>query len=125
MALACGIDLIELARFETMFEGCEPAQLATVFTPDEIDYCLGKATATHSFAARFAAKEAVMKCFPKETTLKDLDFKDIEVAVDGYGAPRIVLTDTLRALLAAAEQSQLHLSLTHTAHYACAVAIAE
>ena len=53
-----------------------------------------------SLAARFAAKEACLKLFPREAALGKLGQADFAVARDNYGAPRVVCSPAAVDVLA-------------------------
>lgn len=59
MHFAVGVDIEENSRFEDKIS--DESFLKRVFTEAEIDYCLSKVKASEHFAARFCAKEAVIK----------------------------------------------------------------
>lgn len=62
MLVGTGIDVIEVNRIAASIERYGDRFLQRVFTPEEIAYCrLKRYTASESFAARFAAKEAGAK----------------------------------------------------------------
>lgn len=120
----CGIDLVEVKRFEAMLSRADDPQLRTLFTPAELEHCRAKARPAESLAARFAAKEAVLKIFPDANALKDLDFPDIEIEIDGYGAPQLKPGDRLAACMKKARIARIAISLSHAGGFACAVAVA-
>ena len=120
----CGIDLVELDRFEKMFQRTESSALREIFTTGELEHCEKKKYPLQSLAGRFAAKEAVMKLFARETSLQLIPFHHIEVCVDDYGAPFLHRSATLEELMARYQYQEINLSLTHTASYASAIAVA-
>ena len=73
-------------------------------------------------AARFAAKEAVMKSL--SVGLGAFDFADVEVVRGEGGAPALTVTGRAAGLAAARSVGGWHVSLTHTAVTAMAVALA-
>ena len=94
-----------------------------VFTPDEIAYCESsrKRSAEH-FAARFAAKEAVLKALG--TGWRDgIAWTDIEIRRDPAGVPSVHLSGQAASLAAAAGITRWLISLSHTADLAQASAI--
>lgn len=95
-----------------------------VFTPDEIAYCEAsrKRSAEH-FAARFAAKEAVLKALG--TGWRDgIAWTDIEVRRNPAGAPSIRLGGEARRLAEARGITGWLLSISHTSSLAQASVIA-
>ena len=60
MAAGIGIDLLEIARLERALER-HPRLAERVFTEAERDYAAARARPGRHLAARFAAKEAVVK----------------------------------------------------------------
>ena len=87
--IRCGVDIVEIERFERFLANADEDQLRTVFSEAEMEYCNAKATRTQSLAARFAVKEACLKLFPQELALKSIDFGDFEVEIDNWGAPSV------------------------------------
>src|SRR4029077_7870159 len=89
-ATRCGIDTVEIARIERLLRETSPEDLLKIFSPEELlDSGEGPARAA-SLAARFAAKEACLKLFPRETALGSIAAADFSVARDSYGAPQLV-----------------------------------
>ncbi len=122
---ACGIDSVEIARIERLIAETPVADLAKLFSAQELyDAGAGPGRAA-SLAARFAAKEACMKLFPRETALGKIAAADFSVARDNYGAPRILLSADARALLDRYRIESIGLSLTHDSERASAVALAQ
>ena len=60
MPFAVGIDLIEIERVERALER-HPRLAERLFTPAEVEYARERARPGRHLAARFAAKEAVIK----------------------------------------------------------------
>ena len=119
-----GTDLIEIERIETVYERTGERFLARILTEAEREYCLRKTRPAPSVAARFAAKEAVMKCLGTGWT-GGVTFRDIEVTREQSGEPGISLHG--RSAQIAAEQgiTHWHLSLTHSRDHAMAMVVAE
>lgn len=106
-ALEVGIDLVELDRFAQVLERHGERFLARVFTDREVTESLGR---TESLAARFAAKEAVMKALGTGM----MDFRDIEVVRAPGDRPRIELHGRARARAESIGMAGIALSLTHS-----------
>jgi holo-[acyl-carrier protein] synthase len=124
MILGTGIDLIETARIAASFEQFGERFLQRILLPDEIAYCLSHKFPAPHVAARFAAKEAVSKAFGTGIGA-ELGWHDIEVTRLASGEPRVVLHGRGAALLRAHGGRMIHLSLTHTAQHAAAMAVLE
>ncbi len=81
-----GVDAVSVDRVATAIRRSGPGFLKKVFTPAEIAYCDGNA---ERFAGRWAAKEAVIKCF--DGTGICFPRRRIEVLPGPAGAPRVRL----------------------------------
>ena len=105
--------MIEIARVERALAR-RPRLAERLFTEDELDYANARARPGRHLAARFAAKEAVIKALEAPVAPRE-----IEVAADP--APRVSLHG--RAAEAGAGR-ELAISLTHSRETAAAVALA-
>lgn len=125
MIIAVGTDAVEVERMRRAVDHPRWGERfrQRVFTPGEIVYCLKRARYSESFAARFAAKEAVMKALGTGYG-RGVWWRDIEV-VRTSGRPTIVLHGGALQRAAEIGATRWHLSLTHTAGQALAHVIAE
>lgn len=124
MIVATGVDLVELPRIEQLLAEQGERFLSRVFTAAEAEYCATQASPATSLGARFAAKEAVMKCLG--TGLTDgVAFGQIEVVRTEAGAVGIRLCGRAQELAKSMGIARFHLSLSHTSEHAMAMAIAE
>lgn len=81
-----GIDIEDIARFKKYIKTDRFIELC--FTNYEIEYCYAKADFAKHLAARFCAKEALIKSLPERC--KNIGFIDIEVRNDTEtGKPKI------------------------------------
>jgi holo-[acyl-carrier protein] synthase len=87
VVLGIGIDIIEIARVERALER-RRSLLERLFTPSEIAYCLGRGRPGASFAARFAAKEAVRKACSSAIPNEIIPWLDVEIDM-GKGHPMV------------------------------------
>jgi holo-[acyl-carrier protein] synthase len=114
MASGVGIDLLEIDRLERALER-HPRLAERVFTAAEREYAAARARPARHLAARFAAKEAVVKALG----LSDgFGLREIEIVA---GEP-----PTLRlsgGAARAAADTRIDVSLTHSRDFAAAVAI--
>jgi len=121
----CGIDTVEIARIERLLAATPAADLLGLFSAQELaDAGEGPGRAA-SLAARFAAKEACLKLFPREVALGEIEAADFSVARDGYGAPRVIASANAERVLGRHRIGAIALSLTHDRASASAVALAE
>ncbi|SRR5579875_1070380 len=122
-----GIDLIEVERVKAALERPSTGTRfrARVFTDREIAYCESRGIGRfQSYAARFAAKEAVMKALGTGWN-RHVGWRDIEVVRERGRPPGIALSGKAVELARRRKVSRFHLSLTHTALTAIAHVIAE
>jgi len=122
-AIRCGIDTVEIARIERLLSETTREDLHRFFTAQELDDSEGAGRAA-SLAARFAAKEACVKLFPREAALGQIEPGDFSVARDAYGAPQAILSPRAAAVLAKNRIKAIALSLTHDRLSASSVALA-
>jgi holo-[acyl-carrier protein] synthase len=113
VAIAVGIDLIEIERVERALER-RPRLAGRLFTPGELAYARGRARPGRHLAARFAAKEAVIKALGRGVPPR-------EIEVEAGEPPRIQLHGSAAE---AAGDTEIAISLTHSRESAAAVAIA-
>lgn len=113
MPLGVGIDLIEIERVERALER-RPRLAGRLFTDAELAYARERARPGRHLAARFAAKEAVIKALGQGVPPKEIE------VVSGK-PPRLRLHG--RAAEVAGE-TEIAISLTHSRESAAAVAIA-
>lgn len=124
MILGTGIDLIEVARIRASHEKFGERFLKRILHQAEIDYCFSHKDPAPFLAARFAAKEAISKAFGTGIG-KQLGWQDMEVGRKESGEPFVILHDGGQKLLEARHARIVHLSLSHTASHATAMAILE
>ncbi|MBK9476745.1 MAG: holo-ACP synthase [Tetrasphaera sp.] len=115
MIIGVGIDVVDVARFgETLKR--TPRLIERLFTPSERELPL------NSRAARFAAKEALAKAMGAPA---GLSWQDCEIHRGQDGRPHIEARGTVAAALAGLGVVHVHLSLSHDAGIASAVAVIE
>ena len=122
-----GIDIIEVERVERALNRPLTGERfrARVFTPAEVEYCESRGLPRYqSYAARFAAKEAVMKAMGTGWN-RNVGWSEIEVVRERGKAPTIVLSGKAAAYAQRKNIARFHLSITHTREQAVAHVIAE
>jgi holo-[acyl-carrier protein] synthase len=122
--IGLGTDIVDVARIEKLLRDKRDEFLARVFSPDEVAYCEQMARPAVHFAARFAAKEALMKAIGTGWA-EGVGFKDIHVTNDPSGRPVLQAQGETRKRLDGLGPSFLWLSLSHTREYAMAVVVIE
>jgi holo-[acyl-carrier protein] synthase len=120
MIIGIGIDVIEISRIAAAIQ--KEGFLKKVYTEQERKYCQNRGRhAVASYAARFAAKEAVSKAFG--TGFYPGEAKDIEIVNAANGCPEVILAGDFLQLAKKAGVAKIHISLTHTKEYAAANAV--
>jgi holo-[acyl-carrier protein] synthase len=116
-----GTDLVEIPRFRRALE--RRARFSErLFSDAERAYAARSVNPAPRLAARFAAKEAVMKALG--VGLGAFALRDVEVVRHPSGAPEVRLTGKAANLAGERGVQHWHLSLTHTKSMALAVALA-
>jgi KDO2-lipid IV(A) lauroyltransferase len=123
-AARCGVDTVQLARIERLLNETPVGELGNYFSAQELQDAGDGPGRAASLAARFAAKEACVKLFPREAALGALGSVDFSIVRDGYGAPKAVLSDAAQLALGRNRFSGISLSLTHDRGQATAMAVA-
>ena len=115
-----GVDIIEIVRIGHLLKKY-PNFRHRVFTDHEIAYCEGKRHPAQHYAARFAAKESIMKAFGSEGTV-NVRWKDLEIVVNPSGKPFVQLHGETKVAGEAMGIKEVTVSLSHCIEYAVAVA---
>lgn len=92
------------------------------FTDDEISYCASKADPAQHYAARLAAKEAVVKVVGLRWD-GPIPYRCVEISADPSGAPRVQLSGRVEQAAELAGLGSIEVSLSHCRDYAVAVAM--
>ncbi|MEZ3159209.1 holo-ACP synthase [Microbacterium sp. BWT-B31] len=115
MIVGIGVDLVDIPRFERALERT-PRLRQRLFAAAEQTLPL------HSLAARFAAKEALIKALGGSD---GVHWTDIEVTREASGRPLFSLSGTTAAVVTERGITAVHLSLSHDAGLATAYVVAE
>ena len=116
--LAIGIDMIAIPRVQAVIDRHSARFLRRVYTPEEVAFCRGRVP---ELAARFAAKEAVMKALG----VGGMPFRHIEIARLPSGKPEVRLYGRMQRRAERLGVTAIHISISHSRDNAVAVAIAE
>ncbi len=128
MIKGTGIDLVEIERFNVALKRHGPQLMERVFTAGERRYCDARPHADAHYAARFSAKEAVLKALGTGWS-GGIRWTDVEIVHAGKshltGPVGVKLSGVAAKVAKKLGVKKVHLSITHTQHHASAVAIAE
>ena len=123
--VALGLDLTQIERLAEAEARRGERFLARLFTPGERRYCEQRAARRHvHYAGRFAVKEAVMKALGTGWT-RGVRWLDIEVVRRPGEAPAVVLHGRSAEIAHELGIARIHVTITHDAGIAAAVAVAE
>ena len=114
-----GVDIVEIDRIRRAASRWGQRFLHRIYTQDELAYCQGR---IESLAARFAAKEAVMKALG--TGRRGVGWQEVEVVSDAARAPHVQLHGRAQMHAQRVGVSQFALSLSHSKEYAVAFVVA-
>lgn len=122
MIVGVGCDIIEIERIARAIKS--ESFIRRVFTAEEAAYCQRRGQqAAASFAARFAAKEAVLKALG--TGLREGSLQEIAVDNDGLGKPLVQLSGHFAMLAKQIGVKNIQISLSHSRDFAVAYVIME
>ena len=118
--LGLGMDVCSVDRVSRVLHGPNGARFRErVYTPAEVAICEGRADAATAYAARFAAKEALVKALGAPAGIR---WRDMEVVKADSGAPRFSLTG-VAAREVQVRGARVLLALTHDAGVAAATVV--
>ena len=114
-----GIDIVQINRIE---KACKnPAFPARVFTDSELAYYRSGGGRAETLAGIYALKEAAAKALG--TGFRGFGPKDVEIAHDKSGAPRVVFHGPALALFNQTGAKSVECSVSHEKEYAAAVCL--
>lgn len=117
-----GIDIVEISRFKNAKKRWGKNFLNKIFTENEIGYSKKRRFQDQHFAARFAAKEAVLKAFGDKISSIH-NWQDIEILNDKSGKPYIRFHRSAKRLKAKEKIDDVVISMSHCKKHAVATAI--
>lgn len=115
MIVGIGIDLVDIDRFERTLART-PRLAERLFSASE------RERKPRSLAARYAAKEALIKALGGSD---GVHWTEIEITPEASGRPWFTLTGSTAEVVAARGITTLHLSMSHDANLATAYVVAE
>ncbi|MBP2655769.1 MAG: Holo-(acyl-carrier-protein) synthase [Firmicutes bacterium] len=117
MIIGVGMDIVEIDRIKAALE--RRRFMIRVFTENERSYCDSRKSQCYaSYAARFAAKEAVLKALG--TGMTGGKWLEVEILPDKAGRPVVALSGYYSEIAKQKGVSDIHISLTHAQKYAAA-----
>ena len=119
MVEGLGIDMVEVGRIKKALNRWGERFIHRVFTSEERSYCMKKVFPENSFAARFAAKEAVLKAIGTGLS-GGIRWIDVEIINDPKGKPEARLGKKIAQQIG---NKKILLSISHTKELAIAQAI--
>ena len=122
--IGIGSDIVKIERIERLTTRYDKRFLERVFTTAETDYAFTKARPGLHLAARFAAKEALVKALGSGLR-QGLNWPDIEVINDPLGKPQFNFHNNARKILSKLNNPAAWLTLTHEQEFALAFVILE
>ncbi|WP_143307888.1 holo-ACP synthase [Chitinophaga vietnamensis] len=125
MVIGIGTDIVEVPRIAAKLAR-DNGFRDLVFTPLEIAYCEKQASPAESFAARFAAKEALLKALGTGWGNNGgINFDHIEIRNDSYGKPELFLLHEGEARYRELGIKKIWVSLSHEKGAAIAMVVLE
>jgi holo-[acyl-carrier protein] synthase len=119
--LRVGVDLVDVTRLRRLLREHDDRQ-GELFTAAELAYCAGRRRRYEHLAARFAAKEAVLKAFGTGVSRR-MRLTEVEVLNEPGGRPRVRLLGSVASFAERHGLRQLEVSLCHTRELALAQAV--
>ncbi len=121
--VAHGIDLVDCPRIEEMVKRHGERFIDRIFTAAEQAYAEANKDRIEKLAGRFAAKEAILKLMGTGWRGK-IAWTDIEVINNPAGQPEVTLSGEVKKLAEKFGIKHISVSITHTANFAIASAVA-
>ncbi len=113
-----GNDILEIERIREGLEKHGERFLERVLTPQERAYCMKHHDAVPHLAARFSAKESIVKALG--VGIGELSWQDIEILNDDKGKPCVSFSSRLNEQF---DHPQIVISISHCKHYVATVAL--
>ena len=121
--LGIGVDIVELARIETLHQRSGDAFLRKICRDGEVAARRGHALIEH-IGGLFAAKEAALKALGTGWA-EGLGLSQVEVRRRDSGAPYLMLHDAAAARAQDLGVETMHLTISHERNYAVAMVVLE
>ena len=122
MIAGTGIDIVDIPRMRDAVKRWGDDFISKIFTAREVKYSTSKRFSEQHFAARFAAKEAVVKAFGEPNKFP-VRWTDIEVVNNREGKPIIEFRGDALKLKKKKKIDDVIVSMSHSKNYAVASVI--
>ena len=120
--IGIGTDIVQIERVEAVWRRQGEQFVNRILTPAERAECDEAPQPWRYLAKRFAAKEAIAKCFATGIG-KDLSWQDMTIERNAAGAPVVALSDAGQALAKSKGGREVLLSISDEQEYAVAFAV--
>ena len=117
--LRSGIDMVDISRLEGLHGNIRQRFLERVYSPAELEIT---GESDMRLAGRFAAKEAVAKALG--CGIGPVSWQEIEILNTPAGEPRLHLHGNAQTLALEMGIEEWSVSISHTAQFAVAIAVA-
>ncbi len=121
--LGIGADITECLRIARMIEQHGELFINRVYTAAEVRYCRSRRESTQHFAARWAAKEAVLKALGIGTR-RGVALTDIEIRKAPSGCPAVAVRGAIKDIVERLGVAEVLVSIAHCRTHATAYAMA-
>lgn len=108
---AIGIDMERVERFENLNK--TSPLMKSIFSKDEVDYCFSKKYHAQHIAARYCAKEALVKAFNR-LGYEFFNYADFEIKKSDNGAPFVNILNYHNLTDEQIKKFKVEVSLSHT-----------
>ncbi|MDD4236997.1 MAG: holo-ACP synthase [Desulfotomaculaceae bacterium] len=120
--IGVGTDIVEIDRIKLAVERSGNRFLERIYTSEEITYCEARRDRFACYAARFAAKEAILKALG--SGLAGCRWVEVEVSRIQGRPPGVLLHGAAAALADERGIGSFHITLSHSREFAVAFAVA-
>lgn len=121
MVLGIGTDIIKIDRMKALINNPRDSFFQKTYTHMELEKGFHNVAPEVYLAGRFAAKEAICKCFRMDCSL--VRWNEIEILSDQWGAPLVTLTGLMKKRFQEMNATQASVSISYEAEYAVAFAV--
>jgi holo-[acyl-carrier protein] synthase len=124
MIAGIGVDIVDIARIQTLLDRYGERFLLRVYTEAEAAYAMSGANAAERLAGRFAVKESVMKALGTGKS-QGILWRDVETLRGRFGKPEVHLHGHAEKWAKMRGGGAVHVSITHDGGKALAFVILE